>query len=155
MAKKSKSRPTSGAAPAPKKTAAKKRARKSAGGLALSISLAKARRLAGDLYEAAGNAVWGEAIERAAEPKRSQLIALQDAICDAADALGGAKTASVGANPLRLYCILGDDAPARFVTAATEAEALALWTAAFGDASPGQPRIVLAPHPAEAPGLHE
>jgi hypothetical protein len=152
MAKKTKTQikpPSDGAAP--KKAAAKKRARKAAGGLSLSLSLAKARRLAGDLYEAAGHALWGEAIDAAQSPEREALIALQDAICDAADALGGVK--ALGLHPLRQYCIVQPGSAPRFVTAATQEEALAMWKAT-GDA-PGEALVLPVPAPAATPQIQE
>ena len=90
--------------------------------LALALPLARARKLAGDLYESAGLALWSEAIEKAPEPERATLIQLQDAICDAADLLKLAKAT----NPkhLHLYlvaCFDRDDLPTTqpsFVTAA-------------------------------------
>jgi hypothetical protein len=114
-----------------KKTATKKRS----GGLSLSLPLARARKLAGDLYEAAGLAWWTEAIASAEEPKKANLVQLQESICDAADFLREAKPS----NPrhLQLFwvaCLDRHGLPSttpRFVTAATEEEALAIWREAF------------------------
>lgn len=140
-----------------KKAAAKKR---SAGGLNLFLPLAKARKLAGDLYEAAGLALWTEAIASAEEPKKSGLVQLQDSICDAADFLREAKAS----NPrhLRLFwvaCLDRHGLPSttpRFVTAATEEEALAIWREAFkGEYGRRRPHAWPVPALASAPGVHE
>ena len=149
---------------APKKQgAAKKReAPKKRGSsvLGLTLPLARARKLAGDLYEAAGLALWAEAIESAEEAKRSALIHLQDSVCEAADFLREAKAT----NPkhLHLYwvaCLDLDGLPTtnpRFVTAASEKEALAIWRMAFkGEYGRRRPRAQLVPALAAAPGMHE
>lgn len=151
MAKKSKS-PKSAAAATPKK--------RSSSRLSLTMPLARARRIAGDLYEAAGLALWAEAIESVGEPRKSELIHLQDSICDAADFLREAKAT----NPrhLQLFwvaCLDRDGLPAtppRFITAVNEEEALAIWREAFkGEYGRRRPRAFLAPTRADAPGLHE
>ncbi|WP_296709218.1 hypothetical protein [Rhodoblastus sp.] len=142
---------------AAKKAAAKKR---SSGGLNLSLPLAKARKLAGDLYEAAGLALWTEAIASAEEPKKSGLVQLQDSICDAADFLREAKAS----NPQRLHlfwvaCLDRHGLPStkpRFVTAATEEEALAIWREAFkGEYGRRRPHAWPVPELASAPGVHD
>ena len=123
MAKKSKIQQGLGEGAAAKKRAPKKATasvkkpgsvgkKRPATHLALALPLAKARKLSGDLYEAAGLALWAEAIEKAQEPERATLIQLQDAICDAADLLKLAKAT----NPkhLHLYlvaCFDRDDLP--------------------------------------------
>ncbi len=75
--------------------------------LGLTMPLARARKLAGDLYEAAGIAQWAEAIETAEEPKKSGLVHLQDSVCEAADFLRKAKAT----NPkhLQLFCVACHD----------------------------------------------
>ncbi len=137
-------------------TGAKKRADSH---LALTLPVARARRLAADLYESAGLAIWAEAIEQAAEPERDLLVALQDAICDAADIMKGAKAT----NPkhLRLYwvaCLDREGLPAtppRFITAASEKEALEIWSDAFkGEGGRRKPRAHVVPILGAAPGLH-
>jgi hypothetical protein len=128
--------------------------------LGLTLPLARARKLAGDLYEAAGLALWAEAIETADETKRSALIHLQDSVCEAADFLREAKAT----NPKRLHlfcvaCLGHDGLPTtkpRFVTAASEKDALAIWRKAFkGEFGRRRPRAHLVPALAAAPGLHE
>lgn len=143
------------------KAAAKSRSAtkpRSTAGLQLSIPMARARKLAGDLYQSAGLNLWSAAIEQAAEPERAALIHLQDAICDAADFLKTAKSA----NPKRLKqfwiaCFdrkgLPTTKPA-FVTAASEEEALEIWREAFkGEYGVRKPRAHLVPDLAEAAGL--
>lgn len=105
-------------------SAIKKRA---SNGLNLTLPLARARKLAGDLYEAAGLKLWADALETAHDDKKTDLIRLQDAICDAGDFLRSAKAN----NPrhLKLFCIEDEGAP-RFVTAADETEALRVFRAA-------------------------
>jgi hypothetical protein len=143
-------------------TAEKQEAPKKRGSsvLGLPLPLARARKLAGDLYEAAGLALWAEAIESADESKRSALVHLQDSVCEAADFLRKAKAT----NPrhLQLYCVAcrgSDGLPTtepRFVTAASEKEALAIWRDAFkGEYGRRRPRADLIPALAAAPGLHE
>jgi hypothetical protein len=143
-------------------TAEKQEAPKKRGSsvLGLALPLARARKLAGDLYEAAGLALWAEAIESADEPKRSALVNLQDSVCEAADFLRKARAT----NPkhLQIYCVAcqgSDGLPTtepRFVTAASEKEALAIWRTAFkGEFGRRRPRAHLVPALAAAPGLHE
>ncbi|MGO8739134.1 hypothetical protein [Rhodoblastus sp.] len=169
MAKKTKTsksaaRPAHKKPQAPKKsqTAKKQEAQKkrAATVLGLTMPLARARKLAGDLYEAAGLAFWAEAIESAVEPKKSGLVHLQESACEAADFLREAKAT----NPrhLQLYCVacLGRDGlpttEPRFVSAASEKEALAIWRKAFkGEYGRRRPRAKLVPALAAAPGLHE
>ena len=146
MAKKSKtqasssSRATPKTAPASKSARAKKTvapavagsagksAKKAAGAkkraaLALDLPLARARKLAGDLYQSAGLAIWAAAIESSGEAARAELLALQDAICDAADLFKAARAT----NPrhLALFLVACYDGeglavtPPRFVTAAS------------------------------------
>jgi hypothetical protein len=145
-----------------KKAAVKKAAsaKRAASRLILAMPLARARKLAGDLYEAAGLALWADAIETAPEPKKSDLIALQDAICDAADFLREARAT----NPkhLQLFmiaCIDRKGVPAtapRFVTAAGEEEALEIAREAFRSEF-GRRRLhaFAVPSLAAAPGPHE
>jgi hypothetical protein len=139
-----------------KKTAAKKRS----GGLSLSLPLARARKLAGDLYEGAGLAWWTEAIASAEEPKKAHLVQLQESICDAADFLREAKAS----NPrhLQLFwvaCLDRNGLPSttpRFVTAASEEEALAIWREAFkGEYGRRRPHAWPVPALAFTPGVHE
>ncbi len=170
MAKKSKMRggkPTAPAAAleaAGKKPAAagKRAARKkpAAGALSLTLPLARARKLAGDLYQAAGHGIWAEALDKATSESREQLIHLQDAICDAGDILREAKAG----NPkhLGLYMVACYDrdglpaTPPRFVTAASADKALEIWKAAFaGEYGRRKPRAEKVPERGEAPGLHE
>ena len=143
-------------------TAEKQEAPKKRGSsvLGLTMPLARARKLAGDLYEAAGLALWAEAIKSADEPKRSALVHLQDSVCEAADFLRKAKAT----NPkhLHLYCVAcrgRDGLPTtepRFVTAASEKEALAIWRKAFtGEFGRRRPRAHVIPALAAAPGLHD
>ena len=80
--------------PEKKPRAEKAVGKKRASSLSLTMPLARARKLAGDLYEAAGLALWTEAVEAAAEPKKSELVQLQDSICDAADFLREAKASN-------------------------------------------------------------
>ncbi len=138
-----------------KKAVGKKR---SATHLALALPLARARKLAGDLYESAGLALWAEAIEKAPEPERATLIQLQDAICEAADLLKLAKAT----NPKHLHvylvaCFDRDDlpiTPPSFVTAASDEEALKIWRAAFkGTYGRRKPKARLVPALGETPGL--
>jgi hypothetical protein len=153
--------------PATKKAAVRKAAvkkaasaKRAASRLSLTLPLARARKLAGDLYEAAGLALWADAIESAPEPKKSDLIALQDAICDAADFLREAKAT----NPkhLRLFmvaCLDRKGLPAtapRFVTAAGEDEALEIAREAFkSDFGRRRAHAFLVPSLAAEPGPHE
>lgn len=160
MAKKSKAR-TSAASAATKAGAAKPEKKKRASSqLSLTMPLARARKLAGDLYEAAGLAMWAEEIESAAEPKKSGLVQLQDSICDAADFLREAKAT----NPrhLQLFlvaCLDRHGLPSttpRFITAADEDDALAIWREAFkGEYGRRRPHAWPAPALAAAPGMHD
>jgi len=132
--------------------------------LSLTMPLARARKLAGDLYEAAGLAMWAGAIDAASESRKSALVHLQDSICDAADFLRGAKAT----NPrhLQLFWVACMDdrgipctAP-RFVTAANEEQALEIWRDAFLDAAKGKngrcrPQAWPAPPLAPTPRLHD
>ena len=144
-----------------------KRSAKKAGGskkgtsrLALPLPLARARKLAGDLYQAAGLAFWAEAIEAAPEPERDVLIQLQETVCDVADLLREAKAT----NPkhLKLYwvaCLDREGLPAtppHFVTASDEEEAQALFRAAFkGEIGRRKPRAQIVPNQAEQALLHD
>jgi hypothetical protein len=130
------------------------------GRTALTAPLARARKLSGDLYQAAGLAIWAEAVEAAPEPERAVLMQLQDAICDAADLLRDARAT----NPkhLRLYWVACFDreglpaTPPRFITAADEDEALQIFRAAFkGEFGRRKPRAQLVPALAEKPALHD
>lgn len=140
--------------------AAKAGKKRAAAALALHVPMARARKLAGDLYQSASLALWASAIETAPEPVRSELIQLQDAICDAADLFKEAKAA----NPkhLGLYlvaCFDREDLPVtapRFVTAASAEEALNIWRTAFkGEYGRRKPRALPVPALSEAPRLHE
>ena len=144
--------------PAPSKKAAggKKRA---PGQLALFLPLSKARKLAGDLYQSASLAFWAEAIEKSSPAEREILVKLQDSVCDVADLLKEARSA----NPrrLHLYWVAFFDrdrlpaSPPRFVTAASEAEALELFKAEFRDEiGRRKPRAQLVPHLAEQAEIH-
>ena len=146
--------------PEKKPRAEKAVGKKRASSLSLTMPLARARKLAGDLYEAAGLALWTEAVEAAAEPKKSELVQLQDSICDAADFLREAKAS----NPRHLLlfwvaCLDRNGLPAtapRFITAADEKEALESWREAFkGEYGRRRPRAWPVPTLAAAPGLHE
>jgi hypothetical protein len=165
MAKKSKTR-TSAAPATPKKARAaparidREKKKRASSRLSLTMPLARARKLAGDLYEAAGLAMWANEIEPAAEPKKSDLIQLQDSICEAADFLREAKAT----NPkhLQLFwvaCLDRHGLPSttpRFITAATEEDALAIWREAFkGEYGRRRPHAWPAPALAAAPGLHD
>lgn len=163
MAKKTKT-PKNAALQARKKPqAAKKRQtakKRGSSVLGLTMPIARARKLAGDLYEAAGLALWAEAIVSADETKQSTLVHLQDSMCEAADFLREAKAT----NPKRLQlywvaCLDRDGLPTtdpRFITAASEKEALAIWRKAFkGAYGRRRPRAQLVPTLAAAPGLHE
>jgi hypothetical protein len=146
-----------------KRQAAKKREapkKRASSVLGLTMPLARARKLAGDLYETAGLALWAEAIASADETKQTALVRLQDSICEAADFLREAKAT----NPKRLHlywvaCLDRDSLPTtepRFITAASEKEALAIWRKAFkGEYGRRRPRAALVPGLAAAPGLHE
>ncbi|WP_298428278.1 hypothetical protein [Rhodoblastus sp.] len=160
---KKKAAPKKAAAPMKERAVAKptpaKKKRASAG-LNLTMPLSRARRLAGDLYEAAGLAFWAEAIEAAAEPKRSDLVQLQDSICEAGDFLRTAKPH----NPkhLKLFwvaCLNREGLPAttpRFVSAADEEEALEIWREAFkGEYGRRRPHAWPVPGLFDTPGLHE
>ncbi|HUO54133.1 MAG TPA: hypothetical protein VMU18_05310 [Rhodoblastus sp.] len=146
MAKKSKDRDNADSATARKREKSR---------LSLTLPLARARKLAGDLYEAAGLALWAEAIESSDEPKKAALIHLQDSICDAADFLRHAKAT----NPrhLQLYWVSsGEGGPPRFVTAANEAQALAIWRETCKEEAAGRrPQVRLVPTLAPAPGPHD
>jgi hypothetical protein len=130
------------------------------GRISVTAPLAKARKLSGDLYQAAGLALWDEAVEAAQEPDRTVLIELQDAICDAADLLREARAT----NPkhLQLYWVACFDreglpaTPPRFITAAGEDEALEIFRLAFkGEFGRRKPRAHLAPALADKPTLHD
>jgi cytochrome c553 len=160
MAKKTKTKTSDKAAPraALKKSRAPKKRASSA--LSLTMPLARARKLAGDLYEAAGLAFWAEAIETAGPPRKKALVHLQDSVCEAADFLRAAKAT----NPkhLQLFCVACHDRDGlpttmpRFVTAASEEEALAIWRKAFkGEYGHQRPRARPVPALAAAPELHE
>lgn len=169
MAKKTKTsksaaRPTRKKSQTPKKRQTAKKQdgpkKRASSVLGLTMPLARARKLAGDLYEAAGLALWAEAIETVEEPKKSGLVHLQDSLCEAADFLREAKAT----NPKRLQlywvaCLDRDGLPTtdpRFITAASEKEALAIWRKAFkGAYGRRRPRAQLVPTLAAAPGLHE
>jgi hypothetical protein len=176
MVKKSKTEAASGAASAESggQAAKKPRARvsggaktkkaragnRSVGRLALDLPVVRARKLAGDLYEAAGLAIWSEAIERAAESERAELTQLQDAICEAADLFKAAKLA----NPrhLTLYMVACfdregiPDTPPRFITAPDEAAAVAIWKLAYkGQYGRRKPRAVKIPARRDASGVAE
>ena len=84
----------------------------------------------------------------------------RNSVCEAADFLRKAKAT----NPrrLQLYCVAcldRDGLPTtepRFVSAASEKEALAIWRKAFkGEYGHHRPRAKLVPALATAPGLHE
>ncbi len=157
--KKAEKLPTTGktsAAPRAKKSGAKKKA---AGQLTLTLSLSRARKLAGDLYQSATLAFWAEAIEAAPAAEREMLTQLQDAICDAADLLKQARSA----NPrhLNLYMIAffdreGLPATPHFVSAAGEDEALEIFKSAHkGEIGRRKPRARLVPLLAAEPQLHD
>lgn len=158
MAKKSKARAT-GTRATPAKSAPLKQKKRVAGKLTLTLPLARARKLAGDLYEAAGLRLWAEAIEAATPEARDGLIQLQDAICDAGDLLKQAKAS----NPKHLSmfmvaCCERDGLPAtppQFITASDEDEAIAIWKAAFkGEFGRRKPRAQKIPERGDQPGLH-
>ncbi|MCI4677276.1 hypothetical protein K9U39_19340 [Rhodoblastus acidophilus] len=144
----------------PKNAAPARPKQRWASSLSLTMPLSRARKLAGDLYEAASLALWAEAIDGAAETKKADLVRLQDSICDAADFLREARAT----NPrhLQLFlvaCFDRDGLPTtepRFVTAASEAEAIAIWREAFkGEFGRKRPQARPAPALAAAPGLHD
>ena len=145
-----------GATPAKKAGGGKKR---TAGQLALTLPQAKARKLAGDLYQSAGLAFWAEAIEAAPAAEREILVRLQDAICDVADLLKQAR--STNPKHLHLYCVTsfdrdGQPAAPRFITAAREDEALEIFKAAHkGEVGRRKPRAQLVPVLATEPKLHD
>lgn len=131
--------------------------KRASNGLNLTLPLARARKLAGDLYEAAGLKIWAAAFDAADEAQKHELIRLQDAICDAGDFLRAAKAN----NPrhLRLFCI-EDDSLRRFVTAADEAEALKIFREAqkngAGDKRMARrPKITAVPTLGASPRLHD
>ena len=153
MVKKSKSRTLAASPVAPtreKRVAAK---------LTLTLPLARARKLSGDLYQAAGLRLWAEAIDAAPPQTREELTQLQDAICDAGDLLKEAKP--INPKHLALFmvaCFEPDGLPAtppHYVTAASEEEALAIWKAAFKDEfGRRKPRAERVPDRGESSGLH-
>jgi len=136
-----------------------KQKKRRSGKLSLNLSLARARKLAGDLYQAAGLRLWAEAIEAAAPETREELAQLQDAICDAGDLLKQAK--SNNAHHLAVFMVACFDRKGlpsttpQFITAASEDEALAIWKAAFnGEFGRRKPRAKRVPERGEAAGLH-
>jgi hypothetical protein len=142
--------------------AAKKKAGRAKGARkpALIMPLAVARRLAGDLYEAAGLDIWNGAMERADEARRAEITALQEAVCTAADLFKSAKSAP--ARRLRLFMVAcfdrkgAPDTPPRFITASSEQEAVTIWkTAAKNEFGRRKPRAVKIPDARETPGLHD
>jgi hypothetical protein len=148
------------AAPAKKKKLAAGGKKRLSSQLAMRLSQSRAHKIAGDLYEAAALDIWATAIEAAPEPRRAELIRLQDAICDAADHLREARSA----NPrhLRLYSVACFDraglptTPPHFVAAANEAEALEIWRTAFkGSYGRKTPHARLVPELGAAPGVRE
>jgi hypothetical protein len=150
------------AAPPAANRAAKKN--RSSSQLSLTMPLARARKLAGDLYEAAGLAMWAGAIDSASESRKAALVHLQDSICDAADFLRGAKATNPHHLQLFWVACLNDEglpcAEPRFVTAANEQQALEIWRDAFKDAGKGEnrrcaPRAWPAPALAPTPRLHD
>jgi len=158
MAKKSKAR-ASGAPAIPAAPAPPKQKKRVAGKLTLTLPLARARKLAGDLYQAAGLRWWTEAVEAAEPEAREELIALQDAVCDAGDLLKQARQS----NPKHLHlfmvaCFERDGLPGtppQFVTAGSEDEAIEIWKAAFkGEFGRRKPRAQKIPERGEKPGLH-
>lgn len=159
MAKKSKAR-APGAQATPETSALiPKQKKRVAGKLTLTLPLARARKLAGDLYQAAGLRLWADAIEAAAPEVREELVQLQDAICDAGDLLKQARQS----NPKHLAlfmvaCFERDDLPAtppHFVTATSEDEAIAICKAAFqGEFGRRKPRAQKIPERGDQPGLH-
>jgi hypothetical protein len=166
MAKKSKTQTGAAAAAASKSVVlpAFREKKPSSSQLSLTMPLARARKLAGDLYEAAGLAMWADAIESVSESRKNALIHLQDSICDAADFLRQAKAT----NPkhLQLFwvaCMDDQGLPCtvpRFVTAMNEEEALQIWRDAFQDAVKGEngrctPHAWPAPALAPTPRLHD
>jgi len=158
MAKKSKARATD-AAPPETSTLAPKQKKRVAGKLTLTLPLARARKLAGDLYQAAGLRLWAEAMETAAPDVRDELVQLQDSICDAGDLLKQAKQS----NPKHLSlfmvaCFERDGLPAtppQFVTAGSEDEAISIWKEIFrGEYGRRKPRALKIPDRGDQPGLH-
>lgn len=147
---------TAGAARSKKTAARKKRA---AGLLALALPQSRARKLAGDLYQSAGLALWARAIEAAPASEREILVRLQDAICDVADLLKEAR--STNPKHLQLYCVASferDGLPAtpRFVTASGADEALEIFKSAHkGEAGWRKARAQLVPVLAAEPQLHD
>ena len=149
--------PTAQIARARKKPSGGKR---TAGQLALTMPLARARRLAGDLYEAAGLAIWTEALERADEAAREEILALQEAVCEAADLFKEAR--STNPHRLSLYlvaCYDRDglpDTPPHFVTAASGEDAIKLWKLANRDKfGRRKPRAQKVPPRGDKPLLHD
>jgi len=159
MAKKIKSRAPTAPATSEKPVVTLKQKKRAAGRLTLSLPQARARKLAGDLYQAAGLRLWADAIEAASPEVRAELIQLQDAICDAGDLLKQAK--SNNPKHLALYmvaCFERDGLPAtppHFITAASEDEALAIFKAAFkGAFGRRKPRATRVPDRGDEAGLH-
>lgn len=168
MAKKSKTRTDKPAAtPARKPNSAKQaapvlkagRKKRAAGGLTLSLPLARARKLAGDLYEVAGLNLWAEALDAAEPSRREELVQLQDAVCDAGDLLKLARLS----NPkhLQLFMVACYDrdglpaTPPRFVTAANAEDALTIWKAEYkGKYGRRKPRVESVPERGDKAELH-
>jgi hypothetical protein len=158
MAKKSKARPP-GAQPTPQKSAlVAKQKKRVAGKLTLTLAPARARKLAGDLYQAAGLRLWAEAIEAAAPEVREELIQLQDAVCDAGDLLKEAKQSNPKNLSLFMVACFERDGlpvtPPQYVTATGEDEAIAIWKAAFkGEFGRRKPRAQKVPERGDQPGM--
>lgn len=168
MAKKSKTRTEKpAAAPASKPKSASKaapvlkvgRKKRAAGELSLTLPLARARKLAGDLYEVAGLSLWAEALDAAEPSRREELVQLQDAVCDAGDLLKVARLS----NPkhLQLFLIACYDreglpaTPPRFVTAANAEDALAIWKAEYkGKYGRRKPRVEKVPDRGDKAEMH-
>ncbi|MCW2274253.1 hypothetical protein GJ654_07395 [Rhodoblastus acidophilus] len=158
MAKKSKAR-APGARSTPEKSAPLEQKKRVAGKLTLTLPLTRARKLAGDLYEAAGMRLWAEAMEAASPEAREELIQAQDAICDAGDLLKQAKQCNPKHLSLFMVACFERDGlpvtPPQFITASSEDEAIAIWKAAFkGEFGRRKPRAQKIPERGDQPGLH-